>query len=78
VAFVGDNVANYGGLILIRHGDGWITAYGRASEALVTRGQKVTRGQAIGRAGTGATPRLFFQMRKNRVPVDPLRQLPNR
>lgn len=78
VAFVGDNVANYGGLILIRHGNGWITAYGRASEALVTRGQKVTRGQPIGRAGTGSAPRLFFQMRKDRVPVDPLRQLPQR
>jgi murein DD-endopeptidase MepM/ murein hydrolase activator NlpD len=78
VAFVGDDVANYGGLILVRHGDGWITAYGRVSQALVTRGQKVSRGQAIGYAGTGATPRLFFQMRKNRIPVDPLKQLPPR
>ncbi len=78
VAFVGDNVANYGGLILVKHGDGWITAYGRASQASVTRGQKVSRGQIIGKAGTGAAPLLFFQMRKNRVPVDPLRQLPER
>ena len=76
VAFVGDNVANYGGLILIKHGDGWITAYGRASQANVTRGQKVVRGQLIGKAGTGAAPLLFFQMRKNRVPVDPVKQLP--
>jgi murein DD-endopeptidase MepM/ murein hydrolase activator NlpD len=78
VAFVGNNVANYGGLILIRHGDGWITAYGRASQASVTRGQKVGRGQIIGRTGTGGAPLLFFQMRKNRVPVDPLKQLPIR
>jgi murein DD-endopeptidase MepM/ murein hydrolase activator NlpD len=78
VAFVGDDVANYGGLILVRHGDGWITAYGRVSQALVTRGQKVSRGQAIGYAGTGTAPRLFFQMRKNRIPVDPLKQLPPR
>jgi murein DD-endopeptidase MepM/ murein hydrolase activator NlpD len=78
VVFVGNNVANYGGLILIRHGDGWITAYGRASQASVTRGQKVGRGQIIGRAGTGSAPMLFFQMRKNRVPVDPLKQLPIR
>jgi lipoprotein NlpD len=76
VAFVGSNVATYGGLILLRHGDGWITAYGRASQATVTRGQKVSRGQIIGKAGTGAAPLLFFQMRKNRVPVDPLKQLP--
>ncbi len=76
VAFVGSNVATYGGLILLRHGDGWITAYGRASQATVTRGQKVNRGQIIGKAGTGSAPLLFFQMRKNRVPVDPLKQLP--
>jgi murein DD-endopeptidase MepM/ murein hydrolase activator NlpD len=76
VAFVGSNIAVYGGLILIRHGDGWITAYGRASQASVTRGQKVSRGQIIGKAGTGSAPLLFFQMRKNRVPVDPLKQLP--
>ncbi len=78
VAFVGDKVANYGGLILIKHGNGWITAYGRASQASVTRGQKVVRGQTIGRAGNGAAPLLFFQMRKNRVPVDPVKQLPTR
>jgi murein DD-endopeptidase MepM/ murein hydrolase activator NlpD len=78
VAFVGDDVANYGGLILIRHGGGWITAYGRAAQADVTRGQKVTRGQMIGRAGSGSAPQLFFQMRKNRIPVDPLKQLPAR
>ncbi len=76
VAFVGSNVATYGGLILLRHGDGWITAYGRASQAAVTRGQKVSRGQIIGKAGTGSAPMLFFQMRKDRIPVDPLKQLP--
>lgn len=78
IAFVGDNVANYGGVILLRHGDGWITTYGRVTQALVTRGQKVSRGQAIGYSGSGAAPRLFFQMRKNQIPVDPLRQLPLR
>jgi lipoprotein NlpD len=76
VAFVGDRVAGYGGLILIRHGEGWITAYGRASVSTVTRGQSVRRGQIIGRAGTGATPLLHFEMRQNRKPVDPVRYLP--
>ncbi len=78
VAFAGDNVANYGGVILVSHGDNWITTYGRVAQSLVTRGQKVKRGQAIGYSGTGTAPRLFFQMRKNRVPVDPLKQLPLR
>ncbi len=78
VAFVGSDVANYGGLILIRHGDGWITAYGRATQPSVARGQAVKRGQIIGRAGRGASPLLFFQMRKGGKPVDPVKQLPAR
>jgi lipoprotein NlpD len=78
VAFVGNDVANYGGLILIRHGDGWITAYGRATQASVTRGQSVKKGQNIGKAGIGAAPLLFFQMRKGGKPVDPVKQLPAR
>lgn len=78
VAFVGNDVANYGGLILIRHGEGWITAYGRATAASVTRGQSVKRGQIIGKAGSGTAPLLFFQMRKGGKPVDPVKQLPSR
>jgi murein DD-endopeptidase MepM/ murein hydrolase activator NlpD len=78
VAFVGNDVANYGGLILIRHGEGWITAYGRATQASVTRGQSVKKGQSIGKAGSGDAPLLFFQMRKSGKPVDPVKQLPVR
>ncbi len=76
VAFVGDNVAGYGGVILLRHGSGWITAYGRAATASVTRGQAVRKGQMIGRAGAGATPLLHFEMRQNRKPVNPALHLP--
>jgi murein DD-endopeptidase MepM/ murein hydrolase activator NlpD len=78
VAFVGNNVAPVGGLILIRHGGGWITAYGHAASAGVLRGQTVKRGQVLGKAGTGSAPLLFFQMRKNGVPVDPVKNLPVR
>lgn len=78
IAFAGTDVAAYGGLILIRHAGGWMTAYGRIAEARVKRGQAVSRGEIIGYSGSGATPRLFFQMRKDRVPVDPLPQLPPR
>ena len=78
VAFVGDDVAGFGGVILIRHGEGWISAYGRISLASVTRGQSVLRGQHIGRAGTGASPLLNFQLRQKRTPVDPLKHLPAR
>ncbi len=76
VAFVGNNVGGLGGTILIRHGNGWITAYGRAAETTVTRGQSVKRGEIIGATGSGTAPKLYFEMRKGRVPVDPIRQLP--
>lgn len=79
VAFVGDGVAGYGGMILIRHGSGWITAYGRAGEARVTRGQSVKKGQIIGRIGdfgNTAGPQLHFQIRQGRAPVDPAKYLP--
>ncbi len=76
VAFVGNNVANFGGMILIRHGAGWITAYGRAARTTVTRGQSVKRGDVIGIMGTGSAPRLNFQIRQQRAPVDPLTKLP--
>ncbi len=75
VAFVG-NVAVYGGVILIRHGNGWITTYARAASAIVTRGQLVKRGQVIGTAGQGDSPLVHFEIRQGRVPVDPLKQLP--
>ena len=79
VAYAGSAIAVYGGLILIKHGDGWITAYGHAEQLLVTRGQSVKRGDVIGKAGaTGSVnrPQLHFEIRNKRTPVDPLRYLP--
>ncbi len=79
VAYAGSAIAVYGGLILIKHGDGWITAYGHAEQILVTRGQTVHRGDVIARAGaTGSVnkPQLHFEIRDKRTPVDPLRYLP--
>ncbi|HEX8446430.1 MAG TPA: M23 family metallopeptidase [Sphingomonas sp.] len=81
VAYVGSEIAVYGGLILIKHGGGWITTYGHAEQLLVTRGQAVKRGQIIGRAGeTGSArePQLHFEIRQGRRPVDPFGQLPRR
>lgn len=81
VAYTGDEIAVFGGLILIKHGSGWITAYGHAQSIAVTRGQHVRRGQIIGRAGeTGSVdqPQLHFEIRDKRKPVDPLKYLPDR
>lgn len=78
VAFVGSDVAPVGGLVLIKHGDGWITVYGHVATFNVVRGQKVARGQVVGNAGRGSAPLLFFQMRRNGKPVNPTLYLPPR
>tara|TARA_R110000787_G_scaffold6861_47_gene23973 strand:+ start:12964 stop:14007 length:1044 start_codon:yes stop_codon:yes gene_type:complete len=79
IAYAGDKVAVFGGLVLINHGSSWVSAYGHASRVDVVRGQKVTRGQVIGLTGdTGyaSQPKLHFELRKDRVPVNPVTQLP--
>lgn len=79
VAYAGDQVAVFGGLVLINHGSGWVSAYGHASRVDVVRGQKITRGQIVGLTGdTGyaSQPKLHFELRKDRVPVNPIPQLP--
>lgn len=77
VAFVGNGgSAGYGGLILVQHGDGWISAYGRAAQATVARGQLVKAGQTIGSIGDEA--KLHFELRRNRSAVDPTKYLPAR
>lgn len=79
VAYVGDGVNDYGGLILVRHGDGWASAYGHASALLVSRGQQVKRGQVIGKSGRSGfadQPQLHFELRQNSRAVDPLKHLP--
>src|SRR5579859_4086325 len=67
VAYAGNELRGYGNLILIKHADGWMTAYAHNSRLLVTRGQKVQRGQVIARVGaTGAVtePQLHFEVRR--------------
>ncbi|WP_417622931.1 peptidoglycan DD-metalloendopeptidase family protein [Parasphingorhabdus sp.] len=81
VAYSGDEIGVFGGLILITHGSGWVTAYGHADKLSVTRGQKVKAGEVIGLAGDSGyvrEPQLHFEIRKNRTPVDPSNHLPKR
>lgn len=81
VAYVGQDIPAYGTLVLLRHGDGWISAYGYADSITVTRGQKVVRGQTIAKSGSSpysAEPQLHFEIRNGRKPVDPLSYLPSR
>ena len=81
VAYAGDQIGVYGGLVLVNHGGGWVSAYGHAKRIDVQRGQAVRAGDVLALAGaTGQvqTPQLHFQLRKGRTPVDPLKQLPPR
>lgn len=78
VAYAGNELRGYGNLLLIRHADGWISAYAHNGEFLVRRGQVVKRGQTIAKVGnTGAVaqPQLHFELRRGRKAVDPIHHL---
>ena len=74
VIYSGNEVVSYGNLVLIKHTDGYVTAYAHAERILVNRGDTVTKGQVIGYAGkTGdvTSPQLHFEIRHDARPVDP-------
>ncbi len=80
VVYAGSGLIGYGQLIIVRHNDTYLSAYGYNSRLLVEQGQAVGRGQKIAEMGLGPgrTPRLHFEIRRDGVPVDPLRFLPPR
>ena len=74
VAYAGNELKGYGNLVLIRHSNGYVSAYAHARELLVKRGDTIKRGQVIAHAGqTGnvTSPQLHFEIRKGSTPVDP-------
>jgi murein DD-endopeptidase MepM/ murein hydrolase activator NlpD len=74
VVYVGNELRGYGNLILIRHPQGWISAYAHCGAVLVKRGQRVRRGQIIARVGaTGDVrqPQLHFELRRGKKAIDP-------
>ena len=78
VAYAGNELKGYGNLVLIRHEDGYVTAYAHASELFVKRGDTVKRGDVIAKAGqTGSvsSPQLHFEVRKGAVALDPMKFL---
>ncbi len=81
VAYAGDAIAGFGNLLLIKHADGWVSAYGHNEALLVARGARVKAGEVIARAGqTGAVtePQLHFELRRGRTPVDPAKVITGR
>ncbi|HEX9210550.1 MAG TPA: peptidoglycan DD-metalloendopeptidase family protein [Bradyrhizobium sp.] len=78
VAYSGNELKGYGNLVLVRHSNGYVTAYAHASELMVKRGDPIKRGQIIaksGQSGEVASPQLHFEIRKGSSPVDPLQFL---
>jgi murein DD-endopeptidase MepM/ murein hydrolase activator NlpD len=79
VAYAGNELRGFGNLLLIKHADGFMTAYAHNDALLVTRGQKVRKGDAVARVGSSgsvARPQLHFEIRKGRKAVNPLKYLP--
>jgi murein DD-endopeptidase MepM/ murein hydrolase activator NlpD len=78
VAYAGNELRGFGNLLIIRHADGWVTAYAHNDKLLVKQGEKVKRGQPIatvGNSGNVSSPQLHFEIRKGTDPVDPLGHL---
>ena len=74
VAYTGNELRGFGNLVLVRHDNGWGTAYAHLEQMLVRRGDKVRRGQQIGTVGsTGSVtvPQLHFEVRKGSRSADP-------
>ena len=74
VVYAGGGLMGYGQLVIIKHDETFLSAYGYNSELLVTQGQDVARGATIALMGQGPgrQARLHFEIRRNGVPVDPL------
>jgi murein DD-endopeptidase MepM/ murein hydrolase activator NlpD len=78
VAYAGSELKGYGNLILIRHSNGYVTAYGHAKDLNVKKGDTVKRGQTIataGQSGNVTSPQVLFEVRKGAAPVDPTKYL---
>jgi lipoprotein NlpD len=77
VVYSGSGLIGYGQLVIIKHNETYLSAYGHNDSVLVVQGQDVERGARIASMGTGPErePRLHFEIRRNGVPVDPMQFL---
>jgi len=75
VIYVGSGVEGYGNLVLVRHPNGYVSAYAHLKDMSVSKGAVVNRGDSLGTVGqTGSVsrPQLHFELRKGATPVDPV------
>ncbi|MEI5999075.1 peptidoglycan DD-metalloendopeptidase family protein [Paraburkholderia bengalensis] len=79
VVYAGTGIEAYGPLVIIKHDDTLITAYGQNSRLLVQEGDAVAQGQPVGEVGvdSNGVPSIQFEVRKDGKPVDPLAWLPH-
>jgi murein DD-endopeptidase MepM/ murein hydrolase activator NlpD len=78
VTYVGGDVKAYGNLVLIKHDNGFVSAYAHNGELTVKRGERVRRGQVVaksGQSGNVTSPQLHFELRKGQAAVDPVPHL---
>jgi murein DD-endopeptidase MepM/ murein hydrolase activator NlpD len=74
VAYAGNELKGFGNLLLVKHADGWMTAYAHAEQLMVRKGDTVTRGQTIatvGNSGNVTSPQLHFEIRRGTQAVNP-------
>jgi lipoprotein NlpD len=79
VVYSGTGIRGYGNLIIIKHGENLLSSYAHNRDSLVRESQEVARGEVIGHMGEGAPnkPVLYFEIRRNGKPIDPLGLLPS-
>ena len=79
VMYVGNALKGFGNLILIKHDNGWVSAYGHLNDTRVARGDYLDRGDiigSIGQSGRVDSPQLHFEIRKGAEAIDPEQKLP--
>jgi lipoprotein NlpD len=78
VVYAGSGLVGYGRLIIVKHNENLLSAYGHNNKLLVDEGEHVAAGQMIAKMGSSGTNRneLYFEIRKNGKPTDPMRYLP--
>lgn len=78
VAYVGNELKGFGNLLLIKHSDGWVSAYAHNDQVMVRKGDSVKRGQQIATVGSSGgvdTPQLHFELRRGTEAVNPVEQI---
>lgn len=79
VVYSGNGLAGYGNLIIIKHSDTFLSAYAYCQERLVQEGMAVKSGNVVAKMGRkDSTAKLYFEIRRNGKPVNPMKYLPKR